>query len=158
MRGGSEESVRREDARTQGASRPDIMLTDMTPAAAGQLYPQLQSISKSPAHGHVVSVQRPACNIRAICEKEPRRDREIADARGGGQLYLRAFPLIGILIPPTGGLGGPVVACAESAGSLGGGSADAVSALRLILHRESAIERYGAWVFLARKLVHTNCP
>ncbi|XP_023290105.1 transcription factor Sp8 [Orussus abietinus] len=29
------------------------MLTDMTPAAAGQLYPQLQSISKSPVHGHV---------------------------------------------------------------------------------------------------------
>ncbi|XP_015189913.1 PREDICTED: transcription factor Sp8-like, partial [Polistes dominula] len=29
------------------------MLTDMTPAAAGQLYPQLQSIAKSPAHGHV---------------------------------------------------------------------------------------------------------
>lgn len=32
------------------------MLTDMTPAAAGQLYPQLQSISKTPVHGHVVSV------------------------------------------------------------------------------------------------------
>lgn len=31
------------------------MLTDMTPAAAGQLYPQLQSIAKSPVHGHVVS-------------------------------------------------------------------------------------------------------
>ncbi|KAI4485331.1 hypothetical protein M0804_006836 [Polistes exclamans] len=31
------------------------MLTDMTPAAAGQLYPQLQSIAKSPAHGHVGS-------------------------------------------------------------------------------------------------------
>ncbi|KAI4503554.1 hypothetical protein M0802_000957 [Mischocyttarus mexicanus] len=30
------------------------MLTDMTPAAAGQLYPQLQSIAKSPAHGHVI--------------------------------------------------------------------------------------------------------
>ncbi|XP_051163682.1 transcription factor Sp8 isoform X2 [Leptopilina boulardi] len=29
------------------------MLTDMTPAAAGQLYPQLQSISKTPVHGHV---------------------------------------------------------------------------------------------------------
>ncbi|KOX80475.1 hypothetical protein WN51_12958 [Melipona quadrifasciata] len=29
------------------------MLTDMTPAAAGQLYPQLQSIAKSPVHGHV---------------------------------------------------------------------------------------------------------
>jgi len=32
------------------------MLTDMTPAAAGQLYPQLQSIAKSPVHGHVVSL------------------------------------------------------------------------------------------------------
>ncbi|TGZ56724.1 Uncharacterized protein DBV15_08150 [Temnothorax longispinosus] len=34
------------------------MLTDMTPAAAGQLYPQLQSIAKSPVHGHVVSKAR----------------------------------------------------------------------------------------------------
>lgn len=33
------------------------MLTDMTPAAAGQLYPQLQSIAKSPVHGHVVSLR-----------------------------------------------------------------------------------------------------
>ncbi|KAF7396360.1 transcription factor Sp8-like [Vespula maculifrons] len=33
---------------------PNDMLTDMTPAAAGQLYPQLQSIAKSPAHGHVI--------------------------------------------------------------------------------------------------------
>uniref|UniRef100_A0ABD2WDT1 Uncharacterized protein n=1 Tax=Trichogramma kaykai TaxID=54128 RepID=A0ABD2WDT1_9HYME len=33
------------------------MLTDMTPAAAGQLYPQLQSISKSPVHGHVTAIR-----------------------------------------------------------------------------------------------------
>lgn len=39
------------------------MLTDMTPAAAGQLYPQLQSISKSPAH-HMVSV-----NTDKSCDK-----------------------------------------------------------------------------------------
>ncbi|KAG7188618.1 hypothetical protein KM043_008246 [Ampulex compressa] len=36
------------------------MLTDMTPAAAGQLYPQLQSITKSPAHGHVIGILIPA--------------------------------------------------------------------------------------------------
>lgn len=45
------------------------MLTDMTPAAAGQLYPQLQSIAKSPVHGHVVSSIFPTrgAHHRVLC-------------------------------------------------------------------------------------------
>ncbi|XP_044002111.1 transcription factor Sp8-like isoform X2 [Aphidius gifuensis] len=38
---------------TRGSTEAFEMLTDMNPAAAGQLYPQLQSMSKSPVHGHV---------------------------------------------------------------------------------------------------------
>ncbi|XP_063974945.1 uncharacterized protein LOC135161373 isoform X1 [Diachasmimorpha longicaudata] len=41
------------ERRRRGSTEAIEMLTDMTPAAAGQLYPQLQSITKSPVHGHV---------------------------------------------------------------------------------------------------------
>ncbi|XP_011307684.1 transcription factor Sp9 isoform X5 [Fopius arisanus] len=41
------------ERRRRGSTEGLEMLTDMTPAAAGQLYPQLQSITKSPVHGHV---------------------------------------------------------------------------------------------------------
>nr|KAF7423352.1 hypothetical protein H0235_008635 [Vespula pensylvanica] len=51
--GGSLEFTGRGSSRTGIVEGPNDMLTDMTPAAAGQLYPQLQSIAKSPAHGHV---------------------------------------------------------------------------------------------------------
>lgn len=75
------------------------MLTDMTPTA-GQLYPQLQSIAKSPVHGHVVSLRyfffffsRFVLNV--VCASVsgsvfPRRSRGTSSAR----IEYRNLPLI----------------------------------------------------------------